>query len=53
MFINKKYMTINKAIDCMIKSYISVLNSGNFNKLKLPIFDFNKINFEEASELDE
>ncbi|MGL5268595.1 MAG: type II CRISPR-associated endonuclease Cas1 [Spiroplasma sp.] len=52
VIINKKYVTITKAIDYMIRSYITVLNENNTNKLELPILNFNIIE-EQNNEQDE
>lgn len=52
VIINKKYVTITKAIDYMIRSYITVLNENNTNKLELPTLNFNKVE-EENNEQDE
>ena len=53
VIINKKYVTITKAIDYMIRSYITVLNENNTNKLELPVLDFNPIKEENSDEQDE
>lgn len=52
VIINKKYVTITKAIDYMIRSYITFLNENNITKLELPILNFNKIE-ENNNEQDE
>lgn len=52
VIINKKYVTITKAIDYMIRSYITVLNENNTSKLELPNLDFNIIE-EKNNEQDE
>lgn len=53
VFINKKYVTVTKAIDYMIRSYITVLNENNTNKIELPILDFNHFEEENNYEQDE
>jgi len=37
----------------MIRSYITVLNENNTNKLELPVLDFNPIKEENSDEQDE
>lgn len=53
VFINKRYVTVTKAIDYMIRSYITVLNENNTDKLELPILDFDSIEEDNNNEQDE